>query len=176
MIEKTTMTRVSGGGGYPRFPRPFPTRVWASATRPIKNLFKSVCYGITPKMPRKPSKKATEPQPDDLSDMERLIASTKAEVEAHLETAKARREALVNPEHLDPDLVGLLNSLARSATALSAEQRQLEKHTRIRLEKLTAEDDDAIVREFLESLPRGRRKAFLELLQGLDSNNDLLSL
>jgi hypothetical protein len=60
--------------------------------------------------------------------------------------------------------------------ALSAEERQLDKHVRARLDELTAEDTDAIVREYLEDLPRARRRVFLELLQGLDSSNDLLSL
>lgn len=108
--------------------------------------------------------------------METLVAAGKAEVEAHLEMVKARREALIGPDRLDETLIKLVNSLGKSITALSAEQRQLERHTTLRLEALTAEDSDAIVTEYLEELPRGRRKAFLELLQGLDSNNDLLSL
>lgn len=127
-------------------------------------------------MARKRTKKGSKKADADLSEMERLVADGKAEVEAHLETLRARREALESPEHLDENLIKLTNSLTKSIAALSAEQRQLEKHTRTRLENLGPEDEDAVVLEFLEELPRDRRRKFLDFLQELEGDNDLLSL
>jgi len=75
-----------------------------------------------------------------------------------------------------PALIRESNGLSAALAKVSAELRARDKHVRLRLDRLSAKDEDAIVAEYLQGLPRPRRNEFLELLKGLDGNNDLLSL
>lgn len=108
--------------------------------------------------------------------METFVAAGKAEVEAQLKMVRVRRKALKGDEPLDETLAKLTNSLTKSIAALSAEQRQLEKHTSLRLERLSDEDEDAIIQEALSEMSRPRRHKHFELLKALEDDNDLLSL
>lgn len=75
-----------------------------------------------------------------------------------------------------PALLRESNGLSRALAQVSAEQRAREKHISILVDSLTVGDEDAIVMEFLSELPRPRRKAFFDLLQKLETTNDLLAL
>lgn len=131
-------------------------------------------------MGRKPPKKSRPRSKKNLSEMEQLVDRGRVAVEAQMVALEALIEELSADKGGDQRLwdkaVTTTNSLSKSIAALSAEQRQLEKHTSLSLEKLSPEDEDAVVMEHLSEIPRGRRRAFLEYLQGLDDQNDLLAL
>lgn len=132
----------------------------------------------------KKRKKKASSSPEDLSAHEKLIDEARIEAEGYLELIKASRQQSLKEMqedaegrvHIDKALLSTFNSLTKSIAALSQEQRQLDKHTGILLDRLTADDEDAIVREHLLELPRPRRRAFLEMLQGLEDDKDLLAL
>jgi hypothetical protein len=129
-------------------------------------------------MAKKSPKKAAKKTPEDLSRDEAFLNRLRVANETRMTALERMIEDAggEDSERTHDKIRAEQESLRISGIAISAEQRQLEKHTRTMLDALSPDDTDAIVREYLEELPRGRRKAFLELLQGLDSSNDLLSL
>lgn len=112
----------------------------------------------------------------DITSMDELIAAQFEEVTAQLAIVSARRVALQSPEHMDEALVKFTNSLSKSVAALSAEERQREKHITATLEDLSPDQEDEIIFEVLGEMPRPRRTKILEHLLSLDDENDLLAL
>lgn len=99
---------------------------------------------------------------------------------AQIEELKALQRAQINKRKKTgsktDDFVKSQKSLTDSISKASKEVRQLDKHKRSSVEKITPELEDEILIDFIKDCPRTRREKFLGVLRELENTNDLLGL
>lgn len=108
-----------------------------------------------------------------LEEIEQILSDQIAELKVLQQGLIAKRKKTGTKT---TDFVREQKSLTDSIAKASKEVRQLEKHRRQAVERVTPSLEDDIVSDFLRECSRSRREKFLELLKSLDETNDLLSL
>ena len=102
-----------------------------------------------------------------------LLGAAQAELAAQLKVLRARRKELP-VGGFDKDLSSAAAALGRAITALSAEQRQQEKHAKEVVTRMTEAELDEVVKTHLASLPVERRAEIRAYLDSLDSVRSVL--
>lgn len=105
--------------------------------------------------------------------MRELIAETCDELRAQLSMCADARKKL-KPGEYWKELANSTANLARALQSLSAETRQHEKHAKAMAAKLSNEERDLLVREYLQDCDKERRLEFLRILQDLQEEDLLL--
>lgn len=92
----------------------------------------------------------------------------------HLSIILDVAERSVEEGEVSPALVRETAGAARALVTLSAELRQREKHERQAVAKMTPEEKDDLVAEYIRDLPPDRRQALRVLLDDLDNGGGVL--
>jgi Skp family chaperone for outer membrane proteins len=111
--------------------------------------------------------KRKKSQPDN------LLAAAQAELQAQLEVLQARREELVKGG-FDKDLANSAAALGRAITSLAGEMRQQEKHVQQLAARMSPDELDEVLEQFLRDLPVERLARFKSLVDELTSSGSVL--
>jgi len=116
---------------------------------------------------------AENPGAVTIDERAQLLIEARDECKAHLEIVRVRREELP-PGGFDYQLTAAVNTLSKSVSQLNAEARQQEKHEASIIENLSDEQQDEVVKDFLENISKSRRRALVEWASELDIGTGLL--
>lgn len=102
-----------------------------------------------------------------------LIAAL-AELRGQIDTLRDRRTEL-SAGAFDPALAMATAAVGRAVTGAAAQLARLETHDRALVGKMTEEERDRLVHEYLRGTTVERRAAFRVFIDGIDAAEDLLA-
>lgn len=126
--------------------------------------------GTVPESPALLSESLETVTPDE---RQQLILRARDECEAQLDIIRDRRNELIKGG-FDPQLASAMGTIGKTITQLNTEARQQEKHEAAVIENLSDDQQDEVVKDFIENISKIRRREIIAFASELDVGTGLL--